>query len=136
MLVILIHEYQSYVQNNDTNITTLNNLATTSDSRLDIAENTIFNIGTTLSTHDNEIYNLENQVYINNESRLDNLEAFSYGVTWIGVSGGSPSVMDTLQEFSDSIQLGMQIIQGITILQSSIPGDCKWIHFSNFIANK
>ena len=119
MSVILIHEYQSYVQNNDTNITTLNNLATTSDSRLDIVENTIFNIGTTLSTYDNEIYNLENQVYINNESRLDNLETFSYGVTWLGVSGGSPSVMDTLQEFSDSVQLGMQGIQALQLSQQA-----------------
>ena len=112
-------EYQSYVQNNDTNITTLNNLGTSHQNRLNTNDTNIFNIGITLNTHTNKISLLDTEVYTNHKSRLNNLEAFSYGVTWLGVSGGSPSVMDTLQEFSDSVQLGIQGIQALQLSQQA-----------------
>ena len=128
-------EYQSYVQNNNTNITTLNNLGTSHTNRLNTDDTNIFNIGTTFGTHTNKISLLDTEVYTNHNSRLNNLETFDYGATWVGVSGGSPSFITSVQKFSDDVQFSLQILQGAQIAFEGYQAYQNGT-FSTFIANQ
>ena len=117
-----------YKKINDINIqTTLQSIAVTQDTQLSILEAQTNSLGISTS-------NLNNNYTVINSQVID-LNSFCYGATYVGVSGGSPSLWTSIQDVSDSMAIGFQAIQTAQLLYQAYQAVQNGT-FSSFIASQ
>jgi hypothetical protein len=126
---------RNYEFTNDINILTLQNLAISADSRLDIAESNFFNLGTTISTHGIRLTAIET-INTSQDSSISTLNNFCLGATInLGVTGSSESFIDNVQDFSDKVNIGFQAIEAGQVAYAGYQA-IKNGEFDTFIATQ